>query len=280
MNTNTLLWKKRVWTGLHYLMLITLAIGVIYPVYFAISYTFMTPQEVNSGSPNFLPESLYLGNIREVLETTPILRFIFNSFFIATAVMIGEVATATLAAYAFAFIKFKGRNIVFLLFLITMMIPSISTLIPRYLMMHTFGWADTYPGLIVPFLATVFGIFLLRQFFMQIPKEVIDAARMDGAGHFKIFFSIIIPLARPAISTLAVYSFLGTYNQYLWPLLMTNSEEMRTVQIGITMLQNEEFMSWNIILTGVTIVLLPSLILLIVGLKQLVRSITGGGVKQ
>lgn len=239
----------------------------------------MTPEEVNSGTPNFLPNGLYLGNITEVLTTTPILRFVFNSFFIATAVMIGEVATAALAAYAFAFIEFKGKKLIFILFLVTMMIPSIATLIPRYLMMHDFGWVDTYPGLIIPFLATVFGIFLLRQFFLQVPKEVIDAARMDGAGHFKIFLSIVLPLARPAIGTLAVYSFIGTYNQYLWPLLMTNSEEMRTVQIGITMLQNEEFMVWNIILAGVSIVLLPSLLLLAVGLQQLIRSLTGGGAK-
>lgn len=239
----------------------------------------MTPEEINSAVPNLFPESFYLGNIQEVITTTPILRFIINSFIMAIAVMIGEIITGTLAAYAFTFIEFKGRNLLFALFLTTMMVPSEVTIIPRFIMMNTFGWMDTYEGLIIPHIATVFGIFLLRQFFMQIPKELIDASRMDGAGHIRIFTSIVMPIAKPAIATLGVYSFLNTYNMYLWPLLMTNSEEMRTVQIGLTMLQNEEFMSWNILLAGVTIILLPSLILLIFGLKHLIAGITGGAVK-
>ncbi|WP_204498992.1 carbohydrate ABC transporter permease [Aquibacillus albus] len=272
--------KKFVQTTVHYLALILLAMIIIYPIYFALSYTFMTPQEVNTATPQFLPESFYLENIKEVLATTPILRFILNSFIISIAVMIGEIITGSLAAYAFAFVQFKGRNVIFALFLTTLMVPSEVTLIPRYLMMGAFGWMDTYQGLIVPHLATVFGIFLLRQFFMQLPKELMEAARMDGAGHGRIFLTIVLPLSRPAIGTLGVYSFLNTWNQYLWPLLMTNSEEMRPVQIGITMLQDEEFMSWNLVLAGVSIALLPSLLLLIFGLKQLVAGITAGAVKQ
>ncbi|MCT2537118.1 carbohydrate ABC transporter permease [Aquibacillus koreensis] len=272
--------KIRLTSLVHYLVLVILAIIVIYPIYFAFSYTFMTPQEVSTATPNFFPNSLYLENIKEVLATTPILRFILNSFIISIAVMIGEIITGSLAAYAFAFVRFKGRNIIFALFLATLMVPSEVTLIPRYLMMQAFGWMDTYQGLIVPHLATVFGIFLLRQFFMQLPKELMEAARMDGAGHLRIFLTIILPLSRPAIGTLGVYSFLNTWNQYLWPLLMTNSEEMRPVQIGITMLQDEEFMSWNIVLAGVTIALIPSLLLLVFGLKQLVAGITAGAVKQ
>ncbi|WP_018930584.1 carbohydrate ABC transporter permease [Gracilibacillus lacisalsi] len=280
MNSLSVKAKNKMTLIVHYLLLLMLAIIVIYPVYFALSYTFMTPQEINTGAPNFLPESFYLGNIIEVIQTTPILRFILNSFIIATAVMIGELITGSLAAYAFAFIPFKGRNFIFALFLATLMVPSEVTVIPRYLMMNALGWMNTYQGLIVPHLATVFGIFLLRQFFMQLPKELMDAAKMDGAGHARIFLTIVLPLSRPALGTLAVYSFLNTWNQYLWPLLMTNSETMRPVQIGITMLENEEFMEWNLILAGVTIALLPSLILLVFGLKQLVAGITAGSVKQ
>ena len=280
MNSYSLKLKKQLTNTLHYLLLIVLGVIIVYPVYFAFSYTFMTPQEVNSSTPQFLPEGLYLGNIIEVICTTPILRFILNSFIIATAVMIGELITGSLAAYAFAFIQFKGRNIIFSLFLATLMVPSEVTVIPRYLMMNALGWMNTYQGLIVPHLATVFGIFLLRQFFLQLPRELFDAARIDGAGHIRIFFSLVIPLSRPALGTLAVYSFLNTWNQYLWPLLMTNSESMRPVQIGITMLESEEFMEWNIILAGVTIALVPSLLLLVFGLKQLVAGITAGSVKQ
>lgn len=277
---NTELVKRRVQAGFHYAILILMVIIVIYPIYFAFTYTFMTPQEINSATPPLFPNSFYTGNIKEVLETVPILRFIFNSFFISIVVMLGEILTATLAAYAFAFIDFKGKNILFALFLATLMVPWEVTIIPNYLTMESLGWMDTYKGLTIPHMATAFGIFLLRQFFLQLPKELIDAAKMDGAGHFKIFSSIVLPLSRPAIGTLAVYSFLKTWNQYLWPLLMTNSDELRTVQIGITMLKNEEYMSWNIILAGVSIVMLPSLLLLVFGIKQLVAGITAGAVKQ
>ncbi|MFZ4451554.1 carbohydrate ABC transporter permease [Salibacterium aidingense] len=278
--TNGIGLKKVFINGLHYAFLLVMALLVVYPIYMAFSYTFMTPQEVNSPGPNFFPESFYLGNIQEVLQSTPILRFIFNSFLVAVLVMIGEIVTSALAAYGFTFLSFKGKNIIFALFLATLMVPSEVTVIPRYLMMQAFGWVDTYQGLIVPHIVTVFGIFLLRQSFKQLPRELLDAARMDGASHFRMFLSIVVPLSRPAIGALGAISFLGTYNHYLWPLLMTNSEEMRTVQIGITMLQNEEFLSWNIVLTGVAIVLLPSLTILIAGLKQLVAAMTGGGLKQ
>lgn len=138
---------------------------------------------------------------------------------------------------------------------------------------------DTYQGLVVPFMAGAFGVFLLRQFFLQLPHELFDAARIDGCGHLRNFFSIVLPLSRPALATLAVYVFLTHWNHYLWPLLITNSPSMRTVQIGVAMLQFAEVMSWNLILAGVTLVLLPSFILLALGVKQLVRGITAGAVK-
>ena len=136
-----------------------------------------------------------------------------------------------------------------------------------------------FSRLIVPFLASAFGVFLLRQLFMQLPAELFEAARIDGCGHARIFLQLVLPLACPALATLGVYAFLNTWNSYLWPLLVTNGKEMRTVQIGITMLQWEESMSWNLVLAGVSLVLLPSLLLLVFGLRQLVRGITAGAVK-
>ena len=152
-------------------------------------------------------------------------------------------------------------------------------MIPNYLTVKSLNWLDTYQGLIIPFLATAFGTFLLRQTFLQLPKELFEAARVDGCGHVRIFLSMVLPLSIPGIATLGVYSFLNHWNMYLWPLLTTNRVEMRTVQIGIGMLQFEEMNSWNLILSGVLLLLLPSLLLLALGLKPLVRGITAGALK-
>jgi ABC-type glycerol-3-phosphate transport system permease component len=272
--------RRKVNHTLHYLLLIVMAIIVLYPVYFAFSYSLMTPDEVNQYPPPFFPKSFNLENMKEVVELVPIVQFIINSFIVSLLIMFGELVTGSIAAYAFAFIRFKGRDFLFALFLSTLMVPWEVTIIPNFLTIQAWGWMDTYQGLSVPQMATVFGIFLLRQFFMQLPKELIEAARIDGCGHLRIFLTIVLPLSRPALGTLAVYSFLKAWNMYLWPLLITNDEMLRTVQIGITMLKDEEYMAWNLVLAGVTLVLLPSLLLIAVGLKQLVRGITGGAVKQ
>ncbi|MCU0502328.1 MAG: carbohydrate ABC transporter permease, partial [Anaerolineae bacterium] len=193
--------------------------------------------------------------------------------------MLGQLITASLAAYAFAFIDFKGRNIVFLVFLATLMIPWEATIIPNYLLIRQIGWTDTFMGLSAPFVATAFGTFLLRQFFMTLPKELKDAATIDGCGSFRFLLKIVVPLARPALGTLAVYSFLQTYNQYLWPLLITNDQSMRTVQIGIALLQDEERFMFNIVMAGVVLILIPTFTLFIVGNRQLIRGLTAGAVK-
>jgi sn-glycerol 3-phosphate transport system permease protein len=190
-----------------------------------------------------------------------------------------QLVTASLAAYAFAYLPFKGKHIVFLIFLSTMMIPWESTIIPNYLFVQKIGWDDTYMGLIAPFMATAFGTFLLRQFFMSIPKDLHDAAIIDGCSDLRYLVTILVPLARPALGTLAVYSFLQTYNQYLWPLLITNSTEMRTVQIGITMLQVFEREQWQVVLAGVVTIMIPTLILFIVANRQLIRGLTAGALK-
>ena len=166
-----------------------------------------------------------------------------------------------------------------MLFLATLMIPFEVTLIPNYQTIARWGWKDTYMGLIAPFVATGFGTFLLRQFFLSIPTELHDAATLDGCGSLRYLLTIVIPLSRPALGTLAVYSFLQTWNQYLWPLLVTDSRNMRTTQIGLNFLRNEESLSYNLIMAGVVLVLIPTIALLIVGQRQLIRGLTAGSVK-
>lgn len=265
--------------ALLYLLLTLVALIVIFPLWSAFTISMLNDTQVASYPPLLAPTSLHLTNFVRALEQAPLLRYLTNSIVQSSLVMVGQLVTASLAAYAFAFIDFKGRNVMFLVFLSTMMIPWEATIIPNYLTVRALGWNDTFMGLAVPFMATAFGTFLLRQFFLTIPRELQDAATIDGASSLRFLFTIVLPLARPALGTLAVYSFLQTYNQYLWPLLITNDQQMRTVQIGIALLQDEERFMFNTVMAGVVLVLLPTFILFIVGNRQLIRGLTAGAVK-
>ncbi|MBE3596972.1 MAG: carbohydrate ABC transporter permease [Hydrogenibacillus sp.] len=239
----------------------------------------MSAEEMLSGRPHLIPERPTLANYAKALEAAPLVRFVENSAIVSVAVTVGQLITASLAAYAFAFLRFPGRNLLFFVYLSTMMIPWEVAIIPNYLTVVRLEWLDTYQGLIVPFLANAFGVFLLRQAFLQIPKDVLDAAKIDGASHFWTYARIALPTARPAIATLGVYTFLVTWNMYLWPLIITSDEKMRTVQIGVGMLQFQEFSEWNVVLAGIVIVLLPSLAVLIFGLRSLIGGLTAGALK-
>ncbi len=265
-------------TGL-YILLIVVAILVLFPIWTAINISFLNDSQVAQYPPQLVPTGLSISNYVRALEQAPLLRYLFNSVAQSTLVMLGQLITACLAAYAFAFIDFKFRNVLFLVFLATLMIPWEATIIPNYLLIKKLQWDNTFQGLAVPFMATGFGTFLLRQFFLKIPKELRDAAVMDGCSSFRFLITIVLPLARPALGTLAVYSFLQTYNQYLWPLLITNDQTMRTVQIGITLLQDEERFMFNTVMAGVVFVLLPTFILFIFSNRQLIRGLTAGAVK-
>lgn len=271
--------RRRIGQVLLYLFLTMAAIVMLFPLYTGVVTSLLGPENVSSYPPKLLPVDFRWQNFVAAAEQAPLLRFILNSFIQSSGVMILQLLTASLAAFAFAYKPFKGKNFVFLVFLSTMMIPWESTIIPNYLFIQKIGWTDTYQGLITPFMATAFGTFLLRQFFLSIPKDLHDAAIIDGCSDLRYLLTILVPLARPALGTLAVYSFLQTYNQYLWPLLITNNTEMRTVQIGITMLQVFEREQWEVVLAGVVMVMIPTLILFIVANRQLIRGLTAGALK-
>lgn len=271
--------RRTVLTIFQYLILIIAALIILYPIWSAFNISMMSDAEMGSYPPLQFPSGIRLENIRRALTQAPLGRYLFNSMVQSTLVMFGQLITASLAAYAFAFIDFKWRNFFFLLFLSTMMIPWEATIIPNYLFIRRIGWTDTFQGLAVPFMATGFGTFLLRQFFLKIPRDLKDAATIDGCGSFRFLLTIVLPLARPALGTLAVYSFLQTYNQYLWPLLITNDPSMRTVQIGIALLQDEERLMINVVMAGVIFILIPTLTLFVVSNRQLIRGLTAGAVK-
>ena len=262
-----------------YAVLVIGSLVVAFPLLLAFSYAFMTPSQIASYPPPVLPATPTLDNYTTVFATIPIVRYLVNSFIVSGAVVVGQLVTASLAAYAFAFLTFRARTALFFVFLSTLMIPWEATIIPNYITIRTIGWLDTYQGLAVPFMATAFGTFLLRQAFLQIPRELWDSARIDGASSLRFFRSMVLPLARPALGTVAIYGFLSTYNQYFWPLLITNQTLMRTTQVGIAQLRDEETLRWGLIMAGVIMVAVPTLALLVLGQRQLIRGLTAGAVK-
>ena len=262
-----------------YALLVATALVIVFPLLYGLAVSFMSADEAAAYPPHFWPSSFSFTNYDVVLRRLPIPRYILNSVVVSLAVMAAQLVTASLAAYAFAVREFRGRAALFALFLSTLMIPWEVTIIPNYQTVQALGWTDRYVGLVAPFVATAFGTFLLRQFFLTIPKELHDAATIDGCGSLRYLLTIVLPLSRPALGTLAIYSFLQTWNQYLWPLLVTNSKDMRTAQIGLGFLQNEEAIAPNYIMAGVVLVVLPTVLLLIAGQRQLVRGLTAGAVK-
>ena len=252
---------------------------IISPLLYALSLSFMSQGEMAQYPIKLFPSHLNVENYKEALNTVPLLRFLINSLVVSILVTIGQVITSSLAAYAFAFYEFKYKRLLFLLVLSTMMIPAETTIISNFLTVSSLGWTDHLYVLIIPFLTSAMGIFLIRQFYLTIPKELLEAAKIDGCNHFKFLINIFIPISKPAIASLSIYTFIGTWNQYLWPLLTINNGNNRTVQIGISMLQFAEGSNYGVVLAGAILVLIPSILVFMIGQKSLVAGMTAGSVK-
>lgn len=261
-----------------YILLALMAVLVLFPLLASLSIALQGP----TVSPTLIPDfaRLDFGVFAEAFRVEPNLpRWIVNSFVVASVVTIGVLITSSLGGYALSHPGFAGKQLFFFICLGTLMIPFEATIIPNFLLVSGWGWRDSYQGLIAPFLASAFGIFLLRQYFLSIPRDLYEAAQMDGCSRFRYLWSILVPLSGPALATLAVYTFLSTYNQYYWPLLITDATQWRTTQIGITIFRNAEYQVFNLQLAANLIVMLPTLALLIIGQKQLVSGLTAGAVK-
>jgi sn-glycerol 3-phosphate transport system permease protein len=258
---------------------IVVGLIIILPILYALSVTFMKPDQIFSLPPKLLPKSFFLGNYKEVIETIPVFRFLFNSFIVSIAVTIGQIATSSLSAYAFSFYEFKGKKFLFIAIIATMMIPGEAIIISNYLTISSWKLLDSYTGLIVPYLTSAMGIFMMRQFYLTVPKELKEASVIDGCTSFQFLIRILMPISRPIMGSLGIYVFLSTWNQYMWPLLITSKANMRTVQIGISMLQSAEAQSFGMILAGIIIIIVPSIFIFIVGQKQLIDGMTSGAVK-
>jgi ABC-type glycerol-3-phosphate transport system permease component len=261
-----------------YALLTLASLVVLFPLLFCLSVSL----QGDTVAPRLVPE---LGKLdwRAFVEVFRkehnMLRWILNSFVVAAAVTLGQVAVSALAAYPLAMLRFPGKTFFFFFFVGSLMIPWESTIIPNYLTIASLHWKDSYQGLILPFLASGFGIFLLRQSFMTLPKELYEAAVIEGCGRARYLASVLLPLSRPALATLAVYAFLTTWNQYYWPLLVIDDPAWRTAQVGITAFRSSEIASFNLQMAANLVVMAPTIVLLVVGQKQLVSGLTAGALK-
>ncbi len=203
------------------------------PFFWMITTSFKIPSEVLAYPPKLFPSELNFDGYKYIWTLVPFARYFINSLFVSLAIGLSKIVLASLAAYAFAKINFKGKQTIFYIFLGTMMIPMEVIVIPNYITINLIGWLDTYWALIIPFIVGAFSIFLLRQFFMQIPADLDDAAIIDGCGRIRYLFSIVYPLSKPALLTVGLYAFLASWNSFLWPLIVTNSDNMRVIQIAL-----------------------------------------------
>ncbi|MFD1204866.1 MULTISPECIES: carbohydrate ABC transporter permease [Sporosarcina] len=266
---------QKIW--LYFLLIVTSAF-VFFPVAYAFMISFMTGPEIIQGK--FFPESFNFDNYIKVFSRLPLLNYLLNSFIVSLSVMVGQLVVCSLAAYAFVFFKFKGRDFIFFLFISTMMIPWEATMIPNVFTIRKLDWFNTYQGLTLPFFALAFGTFLLRQHFLTIPKELHEASQIAGLSRFKFFWKVVLPISKTSLVTLGAYGFLTTWNMYLWPLLITTNQSVRTVQIGLKQLQSQEIATeWGVVMAGVIVVIIPTLLLLFIGQKQLQKGLSQGALK-
>lgn len=260
-----------------YAILVVLALFVILPMLVAVSQSFMTNQDVNDWPPMLIPQNPTLDNYQTVL-TQQDLRldlWLRNSLIAAAGYTTAVLLICAPAAYAFARLRFPGNNVLFAILLVTIMIPSQVTLIPNYLLMRDFGWLDTFNALIFPGAANVFGVFLLRQFFMQIPDELEEAAVLDGASYFGRFWRVILPLSTNALTALGIFIFLFHYNDLFWPFIVTNSLETRTLPVGLTILNSSYAGQYRpMVLSGAVLSTIPILIVYIIFQRQIIKGVT------
>lgn len=250
---------------------------MLMPFVWMISTSLKDPSEIFTYPPVWIPDRFVWENYLETMRAMPFGRFYMNSLIVAVSVTIIQILTSSLAAFAFARLRFKGRNSLFLLYLATLMIPFQVTMIPNFILVRYLGWYDSYQALIVPPAFSAFSVFLLRQYFLGMPLELDEAARMDGANSFRIWWQIIMPLSGPVLAALTIFVFLGSWNDFLWPLVVTVSLNMRTIPVGLSAFQGQYNTQWHLLMAGSVIALLPVLIVYILAQKRFVEGITLSG---
>ncbi len=262
--------------------LLLAAVLIAVPFVWLVSLSLQEPQAVFRYPPRFVPERFVWSSYPDAWRALPFGRMYLNSVLTSGLIVLGQVVTSCLAAYGLTQLRFRGRHLAFLVIISTMMVPVQATFIPAYVIVSRLGWVDTYWALVVPFVASGFGVFLMRQAFLVVPKALVEAARIDGAGHWTILTRILIPLARPAIVTLAALSFTFHYNVFFWPLIVTNSARMRTLPVGLaTMIlpEGSHGTQWNQVMAADVFTIVPLLVVFVLLQRHLAPTSLTAGVK-
>jgi multiple sugar transport system permease protein len=264
--------------ALHGLLLFGAAITLV-PYAWMVSSSFKPNAEIFSATLEFIPRHPILDNYVTAVTREPVGRAILNSIIMAGGETIAVVVTSIFTAYPFARLRFRGRDLVFLIVLGTMMIPSQVTMIPTFILMRWLGWIDTYQGLIVPRIITPLGIFLMRQFLLTLPRELEEAARIDGCGRLRTLLQVLLPHLGPAVATLAIFTFTASWNEFFWPLIVVQSSEMRTIQLLIAAIKQAEAVDWGVVMAIVTLSVFPTVVIYLALQRYFVKGIVMSGLK-
>jgi len=271
--------RQRAYRAFLYVLMFAGCFIMLLPFYWMLSTAFKTQTEALQMPPQWIPVSFQWRNFITAWNSAPFGWYFFNSFFMAITTTLGEVFTTILAAYAFAKMKFFGKNVLFGIMLATLMIPGQMLLLPNFVTIARLGWLDKYEALIIPWLVSVFGIFLLRQFFRGVPDELLDAARIDGCSRFRFLFTIMVPLSKPAIFTVALFKFLGSWNSFTWVLIMTNKATMRTVPVGLQVFSSDVGTAYELLMAASVLAIIPVLVLFFFTQKQFIQGFARTGIK-
>lgn len=262
-----------------YVILIVGVLWVILPFIWMILTAFKPAKEVLSMPPKWIPSSWQWQNFSDALKSVPFRTYLFNSLFVAVCVTLGEIFTTMLAAYAFVYIPFKFKNVLFIILVATMMVPSDILMIPNYVTLSNLGWINSYKALVLPWCASIFSIFLLRQQFSGVPSSYYKSAKMDGCSDLRYLFTILVPMSMPTIVSIGILKFISCWNSYMWPLIVTNSKDMRTLPVALAVFSTEAGTRYHILMAFSIMMVAPIIILYIFMQKYIIKGISKSGLK-
>lgn len=270
---------SRLWTVVTLIVLGVIALAIVFPFIWMLFTSFKPEAQIAQYPPKLFPDTWTLENYENVWNRIPFARLLLNSIILAGGVTVISLLLDSMAAYALSRLEFPGRDAIFIVILVALMLPFQVMFIPLFVVVHDLGMLDSYSGLIVPRATNAFGIFMLRQFFMTLPRELDEAARIDGASEFGIYWRIILPLSGPALATLAIFHFMYNWNDFLWPLLITSSTEMRTLPAGLALFVGQHVVEYGVVMAGAVLTLLPLLIAFLFAQRYFIQGIAMTGIK-
>ncbi len=265
--------------GTLYALLIVGGLVMLFPFVWMVSTSLKPDRELFVTPPQLIPEPLTPQNYGRVAETFPLGRFVLNSLVVAGFSTSLQILTSAMAAYGFARLQFRGRDVLFLVYLATLMVPLQVTIVPLFVEMRVLGLVNTYPGLILPTIASAFGTFLLRQAILSLPRDLEEAAFIDGASHWTVFRRIVLPLSRPALAAFGIFAFMASWNSFLWPLVVISSQDLMTLPVGLSNLHGRYETAWNLVMAGATISVIPIMAVYVTAQKHVIRGVALSGLK-